>query len=129
MEKVIDELDLPSEEKYTPFALTESVAVQAGKSADIVIIKVEDEDPQRATDIVNTVARLYIDFAQEKSSEVSSLTVSFLQERLEETREELDATKAKFDKIRRSGQLEILEGEVTRLSEELNEWKDTVSKG
>ena len=129
MEKVIDELDLPSEEKYTPFALTESVAVQAGKSADIVIIKVEDEDPQRATDIVNTVARLYIDFVQEKNSEVSSLTVSFLQERLAETREELDATKAKLDEIRRSGQLEILDGEVTRLSEELNEWKDAVSKG
>ncbi len=129
MEKVIDELDLPSEEKYTPFALTESIAVQAGKSADIVIIKVEDEDAQRATDIVNTVARLYIDFVQEKNSEVSSLTVSFLQERLSETREELDATKAKLDEIRRSGQLEILDSEVTRLSEELNEWKDTVSKG
>jgi uncharacterized protein involved in exopolysaccharide biosynthesis len=144
---------LQPEEKYTPFTLTESVTVQAGKSADIVnikvgdedfltqlfskfahlldvvIIKVEDEDPQRAADIVNTVARLYIDFAQEKSSEVSSLTVSFLQERLSETREELDATKVKLDEIRRSGQLEILEGEVTRLSKELNEWKDTVSKG
>jgi len=129
MEKVIDELDLPSEEKYTPFALTESVTVQAGKSADIVIIKVEDEDPQRATDIVNTVARLYIDFVQEKGSEVTSLTVSFLQERLAETKEELDAAETQLDEIRRSGQLEILDSEVARLTQELNSWKSTLSTG
>ena len=129
MAKVIEELDLPAEDKYTAFALAESVSVQAGKSADITIIKMEDADPQRAADIVNTVAVLYTDFVEEKSSEASSAKVAFLQKRLDETKEELDAAREELDEIRRSEQLDILESEVSRLSRELNDWKDTVSKG
>ena len=52
--KVAEELDLPKEEAYTPFGLAKSISVQAGKSANLTVIKIEDQDPDRASDIVNT---------------------------------------------------------------------------
>ncbi len=129
MMKVIEELNLPKEEKYTPFALAESISVQTGKSAESTVIKIEDSDPQRAADIVNTAAVLYTDFAREKSSESATAKVTFLQDRLDDTKAELDAAQAELDEVRRSGQLEILSSEVTRLTQELNNWKSILTTG
>lgn len=127
--KVIEELDLPDEEAYTPFGLAKSVSVQSGKSADLTIIKIEDKDPKRATDIVNTVARLYTDFVREKNSESMTTTLAFLKEQRESTQASLDEAQRELDQIRQASRIEIMRNEVNRLAEELHEWRAILSTG
>lgn len=127
--KVIEELDLPDEEAYTPFGLARSVSVQSGKSADLTIIKIEDKDPKRASDIVNTVARLYTDFVREKSSESMTTTLAFLKEQRESTQESLDEAQRELDQVRQASRIEIMRNEVNRLAEELHQWRAILSTG
>lgn len=127
--KVIEELDLPDEEAYTPFGLAKSVSVQSGKSADLTIIKIEDKDPKRATDIVNTVARLYTDFVREKNSESMTTTLAFLKEQRESTQASLDEAEGELDQSRQASKIEIMRNEVNRLAEELHEWRAILSTG
>ncbi len=127
--KVIEELGLPNEEAYTPFALVKSISVQSGKSADLTIIKIEDQDPKRASDIVNTVARLYTDFVREKNSESMTTTLVFLREQRESTQESLDEAQRELDEVRQASRIEIMRNEVNRLAEELNQWQAVLSAG
>lgn len=127
--KVIEELDLPDEEAYTPFGLAKSISVQSGKSADLTIIKIEDKDPKRATDIVNTVARLYTDFVREKNSESMTTTLAFLKEQRESTQASLDEAEGELDQSRQASKIEIMRNEVNRLAEELHEWRAILSTG
>ena len=127
--KVAEELDLPKEEAYTPFGLAKSISVQAGKSANLTVIKIEDQDPDRASDIVNTVARLYTDFVREKSSESVTTTLAVLNQQRETAQENLDKAQKELDQIRQASRIEIMRNEVTRLSEELNQWRAVLSTG
>ncbi|HHY18233.1 MAG TPA: hypothetical protein GX524_09145 [Firmicutes bacterium] len=127
--KVAEELDLPKEEAYTPFGLAKSISVQAGKSANLTVIKIEDQDPDRASDIVNTVARLYTDFVKEKSSESVTTTLAVLNQQRETAQENLDKAQKELDQIRQASRIEIMRNEVTRLSEELNQWRAVLSTG
>lgn len=127
--KVIDELELPDEESYTPFGLAKSISVEAGKSGNLTVIKIEDQNPNRAADIVNTVARLYTDFVREKNSESMTTTVAFLTEQRNNTQTTLNQTRDKLDKVRQSSKIDILKNEVERLAQELNQWKEATSIG
>lgn len=126
--KVIDELDLPDEERYTPFGLAKSLSV-SGKSAELTVIKIEDGDPNRAADIVNAVARLYREFVQEKSSESVTATLAFLAAQRDSTQSALDEARRNLNQMRQSSKINIMRTEVGRLAAELNQWRATLSTG
>lgn len=129
LSKVVEELDLPNQEPYTPFGLARSVSVQTGKPATLTVIKIEDTDPERASDIVNAVARLYVEFVHEKNLESVMTTVTFLTEQRDSTQVSLDEAKAALDQSMQSSRIGILKNEVDRLAGEINSWKSVLSTG
>ena len=118
--KVIEELDLPDEEAYTPLAWQDPYLFNQA-IADSTIIKIEDKDPKRASDIVNTVARLYTDFVREKI-EVHDNYLAFLREQRESTQASLDEAQRSWTKFARQAELKLCEM-ANRLSEELHQWR------
>lgn len=129
LSKVVEELDLPNQEPYTPFGLARSVSVQTGKPATLTVIKIEDTDPERASAIVNAVARLYVEFVHEKNLESVMTTVTFLTEQRDSTQVFLDEAKAALDQSMQSSRIGILKNEVDRLAGEINSWKSVLSTG
>ena len=129
LERVTEKLGLQHDERYTPFALARAVTVQAGKSANLTVIKIQDRDPELASKIVNAIAELYVEFVREKNSETVSETVSYLTSQRQQAEKALDAAKTDLNNLRHTGQIDALQREVDRLAAKTTEYKSILTSG
>ncbi len=105
LEEVVRELSLP----ITPSALAERVRVRPIRDTQLIVVTVEDIDPQRAADIANHMVAVFSEqnrelqserFAESKRSLASE--VAKLQADIDATQEQLAALRGIDDPVRRA---------------------------
>ena len=88
LSKTIEELGL--EDKYTIESMGDRISLEIIKDTQMIRIKVQGEDPEKAALIVNTVSKNFIDFVTEKSKERAEATLEFVESQMEVEREKYE---------------------------------------
>ncbi|MFQ3633936.1 polysaccharide biosynthesis tyrosine autokinase [Roseiflexus sp.] len=105
LEEVVHELNLP----VTPAALGERVRVRPIRDTQLIVVTVEDVDPQRAADVANRIVAVFSEqnrelqserFAESKRSLMSE--IAKLQADINATQTELAALRGVDDPVRRA---------------------------
>ncbi len=113
MRRVIEEMGLEPY-GFTPRSLAGQVNVTADKDSYLLNVSVNNNDPQLAIDIANTLSREFIDSITERNQEVMDRSVVFLQEQMEKVRAELEAATTQAERDRLQGILNQLSEGITQ---------------
>ncbi len=116
LEETIIRLDLP----FAVKDLRDMVSVNAPADTQILIISVEDTDPERAALIANTVGEVFIDLNQARENLRYAEPIATWQERMESIAADMSSLESA---IRDLGEAETAEqtAALTRLQTDLNE--------
>lgn len=74
-------------------------ASETGKNTGVVRIIIDDSDPQRAADIVNAVARNYLDLSLGRSRELASNALELVDRELESRKHELSGVEREVERL------------------------------
>lgn len=72
-------------------------ATEKGRDSGIISLAIEDEDPQRATNILNVIAGAYLRQNVERQSAEAAKSVDFLRQQLPKIKKDLEAAEQKFN--------------------------------
>jgi capsular exopolysaccharide synthesis family protein len=116
LEETIIRLGLP----FSPTGLGSMISVSAPTDRQIMVISVEDTDPQRAADISNTVGDVFIEKNQERDNLRYAEPISNWQERMDAISGDIDELEIALSNF---GEPSTAEEEAThaRLQQRLNE--------
>lgn len=117
LRETISRLDLPYS---SPGQLASRTTVSAPAETQIIVISVEDTDPQRAADTANTIGEVFTDKNQERESLRYAEPISNWESRIEEIGNEIEAIETEIAEV---GTAETPEeqAKLSRLETQLNE--------
>ena len=95
MEAVIANFKLDT----TPDRLANNVKASLIRDTQLIVVTIEDSDPQRAADIANEVVRVFSQQNRELQASRYAATKQNLQQELSRIQSEIDNTQAKFDTL------------------------------
>jgi len=88
LEKTIKDLKL--EDKYNVNTLADKINLETIKDTNLITIKLEDEDPKLAADIVNKLGENFVLFVSNNAGERSAKTSEYLKEQMEVEKKNYD---------------------------------------
>jgi len=127
LQTVLSKLNLGAE--YTPSTLSKAISIQSAKVPDLTIIKVQDEDPATAQEIVNAIGDSFVEFVKKHNAEVTVGIVGELQAKKADSEKALEAVKAERDRLISEGDLSKLRLEVSRLGALISDRKTALLSG
>ncbi len=95
-------------------------ASELGKGTNIIRLSYRDNDPDRAREIVNTLATTYLDRNVTMKTEEARKTVEFISQQIEEVRQILDDAEQSLQDYKRESGVIKLDSEVEVLIERLS---------
>lgn len=95
LKRVIDELRL----QIAPAALANAVTTQVLKDTNLIEVRVQNEDPELAMEIANTIATEFVAFVSETNQERMSKSLAFLREQKQALEKELQEAYARLKAI------------------------------
>ncbi|MDD3818403.1 MAG: polysaccharide biosynthesis tyrosine autokinase [Actinomycetota bacterium] len=98
-EEVIKKLSL----KVKPDELEEKINVSRVGNTKVIEITVQDNDPQLASDIANTLAQVYIDWSTETYQQSLKTVLEEINVKLEDSKQKLDSISAEISNLEGSG--------------------------
>jgi non-specific protein-tyrosine kinase len=93
LEETIAQLDLP----FTPNQLKGKVSVSAPQDTQIIVISVEDSNPERSALIANTLGDVFISQNEERESMRYADPITTWQQRLDELGDEIEALETEIN--------------------------------
>ena len=94
------------------------VSAVANKQASIITLSINDNVPQRAEDILNTLIEVYNNDAIEDKQKVAEVTAEFIDERLEIISKDLGAVDEEIEEFKKENKLFDLEAEAETIMAE-----------
>lgn len=85
----------------------------SSKTTTVAILSITDSEPQRAVDFIDQMMISYNEDANQDKNEVATKTKEFINDRLEEIGEELNATEADLEHFKKSNDLINLANDAT----------------
>lgn len=98
MRKVIDELKLDPE-KYNIKSLRSAINTEVVKDTNLIRITVSGTDPGEITSIANTLAKNFVQYISEKTSQQLGMSEEFLGAQVKEQEKELAAAVDEYQKF------------------------------
>lgn len=116
LEETVARLELP----FSASALRSRISVSAPSDRQIMVISVEDIDPERAAAIANTVGEVFIETNQERDNLRYAEPITNWQERMNAITEDINSLEIEINEF---GEATTAEGEAafSRLQQRLNE--------
>jgi len=103
-------------------ALRKAVKVsEVGKKTNIVTVSYSDTDPLLSRDVVNTLVQAYLDQTMSFKTEEASRTVSFVEEQLHGTRDELEKSEKNLQSYKSASGVIKLDTEAEELIKKISE--------
>jgi len=96
-------------------------ASEVGKKTNIVKLTYTNTDPVRARDVVNTLVQAYLDRTLSFKTEEASRTVTFVEDQLKGTRDELDQSEKNLQSYKSTSGVVKLDAEAEELVKKLSE--------
>lgn len=116
LEETVDRLNLP----FGAGTLASKLTVSAPPETQLIVIGVEDTDPERAALIANTVGLVFIDQNEERQSARFVDSIASWQERLVELRDEIEQMETQINDYGEPASAEA-EAELSRMQTSLRE--------
>lgn len=88
-------------------------AAPSSKTTTVAILSITDSEPERAVDFIDQMMISYNEDANQDKNEVATKTKEFINDRLEEIGEELNATEADLEHFKKSNDLINLANDAT----------------
>lgn len=88
LSKTIEDLNL--EDDYTIESLGDKINLEIVKDTQLITIKMENGDPERAAEIVNTVGKNFISFVTRKAKERADKTFEYVETQMEVEQEKYE---------------------------------------
>ena len=120
LEEVITNLDL----KIGPEALDRQITINPVRDTNLLVLTVQDTDPQRAADIANEVVRVFIAQNLQSQTEEYAETLDNLQAGMSDIEEDITRTEDSIKKLEHATTPELI-SERTRLEELLTQQRST----
>jgi tyrosine-protein kinase Etk/Wzc len=96
-------------------------AVEVGKKTNIINVTYNNTDPVLARDVVNTLVQSYLDQTISFKTEEANRTVSFVEDQLKSTRDELDQSEKNLQVYKSGSGVVKLDTEADELIKKLSE--------
>lgn len=96
-------------------------ASEIGKKTNIIQLSYQDTDPKRASDLVNTLAQVYLERAISLKTEEARKSVEFIESQLDEVRGFLNSAEQSLENFKRDSGMIQLDSEAKLLVEQLSE--------
>jgi capsular exopolysaccharide synthesis family protein len=125
-------LSLIKNEKEPIYFLQRSLEVATPKDSDLIIIRMEGEEPRDMVEIVKALTAKYIDHAKQEARTKYAEGISILEKQESRTKTELDGKLKAYTELGRklggdsrevAGKMEMLRVEMTNLKSEIAELK------
>lgn len=94
---------------------------EIGKKTNIIKVAYNSTDPVRSRDVVNTLVQAYLDQTLSFKTEEASRTVSFVEDQLKGTRDELDLSEKNLQTYKTASGVVKLDAEAEELVRKLSE--------
>lgn len=120
LEEVITNLDL----RTSPEELDEQIDINPVRDTNLLVLTVQDTDPQRAADIANEIVKVFIAQNLQSQAEEYAETLNSLQAGMTDIEEDIDRTVASIEKLEDATTPELI-AERTRLEELLTQQRST----
>lgn len=130
LEKVIKELELKNEEgKYISISsLSKKISVSNIKDTNLITIKVNDTDPEKATLIANTISDNFIDLISENNRRISEQAAKTIEDQIKIEEENLNEKSQKLAKyISQNKSVTELKNEVNSIISQLTDYKSKLN--
>ncbi len=120
-------VDMNETESRTLDSVLDQLAVQPLGQSSVVRLSMKSADPQKAADIANAVAEIYIEGQIQRDTQESQKMAAWMDERLDELRAELAAAEAKIEQYRTEHNLfevsgnSLVEGQLSDLTGDLGQ--------
>ncbi|MEO5570899.1 MAG: polysaccharide biosynthesis tyrosine autokinase [Bacteroidia bacterium] len=90
------------------------------KDANIVTLTYNDNIPQRAVDILNTIMKVYIDVDVKDKAQIASLTIKFVDQQLDSTNRDLSEVEHQLQEFKEKHKTVDLSEEAKAILEKIN---------
>jgi succinoglycan biosynthesis transport protein ExoP len=95
----------------------ENLSIQQAKNADMLVISYVDRSPERAKEILDALAKIYVDHSLEKQRLQATNAVKFIDERMPETKQELSKSARAIREFRQRYKMNDPDEYALRISE------------
>ena len=113
MQRVIDKLHL-GDRGYSASSLAGQIKATAAKDSYLIDITVTNNDPQLAADIANTLVHEFMGTMTEKNQEQMDQSVRFLEQKMEQVRNDIEKTTNSSERARLQSMMTLLSEGITR---------------
>jgi len=96
-------------------------ASEVGKKTDIIKVSYQNTDPVQSRDVINTLVQAYLDQTLSLKTEEASRTVTFVEDQLKGTRDELDLSEKNLQTYKTASGVVKLDTEAEELIKKLSE--------
>ncbi len=93
----------------------------ADEDSDLVYIKLQGHQPQRAIDYINELSKVYLQFGLEEKNKVADTTLHFINKQLESITDSLKVASEDFTNFRSKNKVVDLDTEATLVLEKLED--------
>ncbi|MCM8797201.1 MAG: Wzz/FepE/Etk N-terminal domain-containing protein [Candidatus Omnitrophica bacterium] len=125
LERIIDELKLTdnSGKSLSVDILSKRLNIEEKKDTNILQLKAEDSNPQKAKELVNTWAQIYVKFIQELISGEIKDAGDFITEQFAIAKENLALAEQKVNAFKNKYKIDLMQTELDIKKEKLNAYK------
>lgn len=124
--RVATKLDL-DEQGYSSKSLTGMVKAEVAKDSNIILLKVQHNDPHLAADVANALGDEYLNYLSERNQDQMTKSTEFLQAQKLETDKELALALDEYRVFNSDARsVEFLEKQFTALTDDLNRYRTSI---
>lgn len=131
LQPIIDDLEWPEEKKkfLTPEAFAKSnLKIENTKQTNLIKVTAKGKTPEEAKEISQKVVDNFLDMMTGMNKETQSLLVQFLNERIEQAKQESDDAAKKFAEYQKEHKIYDPETQAKGLLGQLQAYDDAISK-
>ena len=131
LQPIIDELDWPADDKefLTPAKFAKSnLKIENTKQTNLITVTAKGKTPEEAQMISQHVVDNFLDMMTDMNKETQSLLVTFLNERIDQAKQESDDAAKKFAEYQKEHKIYDPETQAKGLLGQLQAYDDAISK-
>lgn len=131
LQPIIDDLDWPEDKKkfLTPEAFAKSnLKIENTKQTNLIKVTAKGKTPEEAQKISQDVVNNFLDMMTGMNKETQSLLVQFLNERIDQAKQESDEAAKKFAEYQKEHKIYAPETQAKGLIGQLQAYDDAISK-
>jgi len=102
-----------SSNPYTPARILRQIKVEAPRHTNLILLKVQDTSKDRAAQIANTWASVFIERNEDVMSKEASNTFHFVMDQLEKTKLSLKTAEEELERFQKNNRIELLKEQVS----------------